>query len=181
MKKKSRAEFFKKARERSGFEINWFQHHRKSRTHLIFETVVGQAQAKIKSFRIFDFDISIRGRREPLKLPKIKTFTISAAEDQEYLKDHIKVPQATRAKGQVPQEGAANKAPVPEGLIEKAIAEDKQLAIMLLNGTILVGVPVKESTFSILLKVPDSNGREIFVFKHGLIGIRLYEEIQPPG
>ena len=175
---RKRQEYFAKARERSGYEFNWLL-ERKGKAQLVFDTVDGPVRAKLRYFGIFHFQIQLRGKSERVRMEKIKVFTVSDAKDQERLKEHIKIHQATRAKGLVPQPRAAYNLPIPEGLVGKAIEEGQQLAVMLLNGVIVVGVPILESLYSILLKVPDSDGAELFVFKHGLVGARLYDEIKP--
>jgi len=175
---KRRQEFLEQARERSGYEFKWLLKRAKN-VPLIFDTVKGPIQGELRHFGVFRFNVKTQPKRKPIRLEKLSTFTISAAEDQEHLQQHLKIHQPTRAKGLTPQPGAARNPPIPKGLVEKAIQKKKQLALMLLNGTIVVGIPIAESFYSILLKVPDANGEQLFIFKHGLMGARLYEEIKP--
>ena len=175
---KRRREFFRRSRERSGYEHEWYISKRTAKKPLLFETTGGDIAGLLGHFRVYEFDVKVRRVKEPLKLAKLNTFTISALKDQKYLKQFIKSHKATKDKKLEPKAGAGYNPPLAEGIVEKAMTEKKQLALMLLNGTIIIGVPVEESLYSILMKVPDTRGAEILVFKHGLAGSKLFEEIQ---
>lgn len=173
-----RREFLSKARERSGYEHDWFISNRSKKKPLVFETTGGDITGILGHFRVYEFDVKVRRVKEPLQIAKLSTFTISALKDQKYLKQFVKSHKATKEKKLEPKEGAGYNPPLGEGLVEKAMAENKQLALMLLNGTIIIGVPVEESVYSILMKIPDKRGAEILVFKHGLAGSKLFEDIK---
>lgn len=177
-KQRKRREFLRRSRERSGYEHDWFINNRTNKVPLVFETTGGDITGLLGHFRVYDIDVKVRRIKDPLTLPKLNTFTISALKDQRFLKQHIKSHRATKEKKLAPKAGAGYNPPLAEGLVEKARTEKKQLALMMLNGTIIIGIPVEESLYSILLKVPDARGAEILVFKHGLAGSKLFEEIQ---
>lgn len=174
-----RQEFFRKARERSGYERKWFLNRLHDETLLAFQTTKGLLFATMKSFGVFDFKVMKRNSEEPIDLPKLDTFLISEAKAWKFLEKNFKVHEPTRAKKLSPKPGAAYEAPIEEGLVEKAIEKKEQLAIMLLNGTIIIGVPVVESMYSILVKVPHAKGKPVMVFKHGATGVRLYKDLKP--
>ena len=173
-----RREFLRRARERSGYETDWFISKRSGKKPLVFETTGGNITGLLGHFRVYEFDVKVRRIKEPLQIAKLNTFTISALKDQRFLKQHIKSHKATKDKKLEPKAGAGYNPPLAEGIVEKAKTENKPLAVMLLNGTIIVGIPVEESLYSILLRVPDARGAEILVFKHGLAGSKLLEDIQ---
>jgi hypothetical protein len=173
-----RKEFYRKSRERSGYEHQWFLNRRYRRSPLVFETTRGSVKGRIDKFHVYRFDVA-REDGQIQKLEKLKVFTISFAEGQKTLKKNLKIHQPTQARKLEPQPNSSSKVPIPEGLVEKAIASEDQLAVMLLNGTIAIGIPVNESEFSILIKVPNLRGQQLLIFKHGIVGARLYSELKP--
>ena len=74
-----RQEFFRKARERSGYERKWFLNRLHDETLLAFQTTKGLLFATMKSFGVFDFKVMKRNSEEPIDLPKLDTFLISEA------------------------------------------------------------------------------------------------------
>lgn len=176
---KRRDDFFEKVRERSGYEHKWYLNRIREEIPLVFQTTKGTIWATMKSFAIFDFEI-LKGReKEQVTLPKLDTFTIAESRSWKVLEKNLKIHEPTRAKKLVPKAGSAYEAPIAEGLVESAIENKEQLALMLLNGTIIIGVPVVESMYSILVKVPHVKGKPIVVFKHGMTGVRLYKDLKP--
>ena len=116
--------------------------------------------------------------KEPLEIKKLDTFTICSASDHDFLWKHIKTHRPTKDRKLRPEPGAGYNPPLTEGLVEGAITDQKRLATMLLDGSIIVGVPINESLYSVLMKVPDLRGKEILVYKHGMVGAKLMEEIK---
>lgn len=179
-KEKRRRDFINRTRERAGYEHDWYIARRANKKPLLFDTTGGTIKGLLGRFRVYEFEVKVARNPDPLVVKKLDTFTISDARDSEFLTRHLKLHQPTRDKKLRPQPGAGYHPPLAEGAVKKAIDGQKALAVMLLNGRIIVGVPVEESMYSILLKVPDSRGREILVYKHGLAGGKLLEDIQPP-
>ena len=174
---KRKRDFFQGCRERAGYEHDWYIAKRASKKPLVFATTGGEIVGRLGHFRVYEFDVKVRRIKEPLIVQKLNTFTINLLQDQRFLGKHIKTHKPTQDKKLEPQEGAGYNPPMTEGLVESAIAEQKLLAIMLLNDSIIIGHPIQESLYSVLLKVPDSNGREVLIYKHGMAGAKLFEDI----
>jgi hypothetical protein len=129
-------------------------------------------------FKVYGFEVKVRRIKDPIEIKKLDTFTICSLRDEKYLWSHIKTHRATQDKKLEPEAGAAYNPPLEEGVVAKAISEKKKLALMLLDGSIIIGIPTEESLYSILMKVPDLRGPEILVYKHGMAGAKLFEDIK---
>lgn len=173
-----RRDFFRRARERSGYEHDWYIKMRGGKDPLVFRTTGGVIKGFMGRFKIYGFEVKVRRIKEPLEIKKLDTFTICSARDEKFLWEHIKTHRATQEKKLEPAAGAAYEVPLEEGLVARAIAGKKKLAVMLLDGSIIIGVPIDESMYSVLMKVPDLRGREILVYKHGVAGAKLFEDIK---
>lgn len=171
-------EFFNRARERSGYEHDWYINRRASKKPLAFRTTGGVIRGLLGRFRVYEFEVKVHRIREPLEIKKLDTFTICSAHDERFLWTHIKTHGPTQNKKLEPKPGAGYNPPLEDGLVGKAIEAKKKLALMLLDGSIIIGIPVNESLYSILMKVPDLTGKEILVYKHGLAGSKLLEDIK---
>lgn len=175
---RKRREYFRRAKERSGFEHDWYIEKRAGREPLTFRTTGGTIRGLLGQFRIYSFDVKVRRIKERLELKKLDTFSICLTRDEDFLWKHIKTHRPTQEKRLQPSAGAAYDPPMEKGLVERAIEQKKELALMLLDGSIVIGVPAQESLYSILMKVPDLRGREILIYKHGMTGCKLLEDIQ---
>jgi hypothetical protein len=129
-------------------------------------------------FKVYSFEVKVRRIKDPIEIKKLDTFSICSLRDERFLWEHIKTHRATQDKKLEPAVGAAYNPPLAEGLVEKAIEAKKKLALMLLDGSIIIGVPTNESLYSVLMKVPDLRGREILIYKHGMAGAKLFEDIK---
>ena len=172
-----RREFFNRARERSGYEHDWYISRRAQKKPLVFRTTGGSIKGLLGRFRVYEFEVKVHRIKDPLEIKKLDTFTIYSARDHDFLWKHIKTHRPTQDKKLKPEPGAGYNPPLTEGLVEGAIAGKKKLATMLLDGSIIVGVAVNESLYSVLMKVPDLRGKEIMVYKHGMAGAKLMEDI----
>ncbi|MCA9779662.1 MAG: hypothetical protein KC800_23200, partial [Candidatus Eremiobacteraeota bacterium] len=173
-----RRDFFRKARERSGYEHDWYIAKRASKKALAFRTKGGVIRGLMGKFRVYEFEVKAHRIKEPLEVKKLDTFTICMAQDERFLWEHIKTHRPTQDKKLEPQPGAGYNPPLTEGLVAKAIDGKKKLALMLLDGSIIVGIPTNESLYSVLMRVPEIRGREILVYKHGMAGAKLLEDIK---
>lgn len=173
-----RREFFRRARERSGYEHDWYIERRNRKKPLAFRTTGGVIKGLLGKFRVYDFQVKVQRIKEPLEIKKLDTFTIYSAADERFLWQHIKTHRPTQDKKLEPKPGAGYNPPMTEGLVELAINQKKPLALMLLDGSIIIGIPTNESLYSVLMRVPDLRGKEILVYKHGLAGSKLLEDIK---
>lgn len=173
-----RREFFRRARERSGYEHDWYIARRNQKKPLIFRTTGGSIKGLLGRFRIYDYEVKVSRIKDPLIVNKLDTFTICSAYDDNFLQKHIKVHRPTQDKKLEPEPGAGYNPPLTEGLVSGAIEGKKKLAMMMLDGRIIIGVPVNESLYSVLMKVPDIRGKELLCYKHGMAGCKLLEDIK---
>ena len=173
-------ELRKKSRESAGYEHEWFLHYRRCKTNLVFYTVTGEVRARLSYFSIFCFTLDHTDQKEPIVLQKLHTLYISESKCRYQIKEYLKVHQPTKDKGLVPQPGTDLETIIPADLVAKSITEKEQLALMLTNGTIIIGVPICESKYSLVIELPEAAcNQQIVVFKHAIVGLRLYADIKP--
>ena len=167
-KRKQRAlEWLRKARERSGYEHDWFLSRKKKKIPLAFHTIGGTVIERLVRFGPYKFNITM-GKKEEQEIEKLDTLCICKGESYSWIKKHFRVYQELKDQGLFPAFSPEDRYQFPEGLLERALEERCLLNLLLIDGTLVQGVPIDMSVYSVLLKVPDAKGAQLLVFKHGV-------------
>lgn len=169
-RKERKARLRQAFQEKNPLEITWLKSHREIGLPLYFHTVTGVQSAIFHAIESYQYMTRLSADtppREAQNHEKLECLSISAKPSNSIYQG---VDAKLRAKNLRPPKTIGLRIPFPQAKLELAMASDAEVKITLYDGSICKGRIRWAEEHSFLLHRQED---ELFVFKHGVLGLQL--------